>query len=113
MPGSLPVTPCGAVGHGWAARGPQQLWRGVRRPGALRAWAADDDNIAPRGSPSARVSNSPTRFLLFYFIAKPANKHTRWARSHDSRSRRLKSAAGASHAVEQTLRSLQQAAAAG
>ena len=56
----------------------------------------------PIGCPSAVVGID---------AAKPANKHTRWARSHESRSRRLKSAAGASHAVEQNLRSLQQAAA--
>ena len=48
-----------------------------------------------------------------YFIGKRALKRSRRPRSHGSRSRRLKSAASASHAVGQNHRSLLQAAAAG
>ena len=43
-----------------------------------------------------------------YFIGKRAVKRSRRPPSHGSRSRRLKSAASASHAVRQNLRSLLQ-----
>ena len=49
----------------------------------------------------------------FILLGKRAVKRSRRPRSHGSRSRRLKSAASASHAVGQNLRSLLQAAAAG